>query len=314
MFNFFKKKVKKIPEEFQRNYIDDDFREFIENDDFHSIKGRILEFYSDDYSIAHSLYNLGNTVAQEYLNHNLSIKLYQEAILYDKNDPSFYNNLATEYKRIDDFENAKNFYAKSFEVDPNYLKGYLRLAMLFAYLGNSESAFVIYSVYLKRDGSEEQAEHIMKITTQGGNELINIINNYRKSDKDFADDFSHIANLLLLSASDGEVDKTEINLIKVIAQQRGIPDNIFIKIVDNFDKFEFIVPKSINERISQLSDMIMLMLIDGEIEKNEAIVCTSAAIKFGFSDKVVIETIKEGVEILGNGGFPDWKQLIKKNL
>lgn len=314
MFNFFKKKVKKIPEEFQRNYIDDDFREFIENNDFNSIRNRILKFHSDDYSIAHSLYNLGNTVAQEYLNHNLAIKLYKEAILYEKNDPSFYNNLATEYKRIDDFENAKVFYAKSFEVDPNYLKGYLRLAMLFAYLGNSEAAFVMYSVYLEKEGVEDQAEHIMKITTQGGNELINIINNYRKSDKDFIGDISHISNLLLLSASDGDVDENELNLIKIIAQKRGVPDEIFIKIVDNFDKFEFIVPESINERISQLSEMILLMLIDGKIEENEVIMCTSAAIKFGFSDEVVIDAVKEGLEILKNEESPDWAQLIKKHL
>lgn len=97
--------------------------------------------------IASGLYNVANQVWQYYNNNELAIKLYRESIKYNEKDSRVYNNLATAYKRLSDYENAIIFYNKALIFDSENPIRYLRPALLYAYLWQNENVEIYLTKY-----------------------------------------------------------------------------------------------------------------------------------------------------------------------
>lgn len=113
---------------------------------------------------------------------------------------------------------------------------------------------------------------------------------------------SHIKNLVALACSDGELDQNELGLIFRVGAKAGLSKDELVRITTRPDSIEFYPPESHRERVEQLYDMVLVMMVDGEVHENEQAVCKIIAHKLGFKPEVIdvivlsiIEKIAEGI-------------------
>lgn len=112
---------------------------------------------------------------------------------------------------------------------------------------------------------------------------------------------SHIRNLVALACADGSLDKNEMDLIFKIGVRAGLSPDELHRIFQRPDSIAFYPPDSYRERIEQLYDMVMVMMVDGEFHKNEIALCKLTAIKLGFSHQVIDKIVHDTVEMIADG-------------
>lgn len=161
---------------------ENDFTTAIQNEDFDLlcnliIRGSTVE--DTPVGIASSFYNIANMCTKEYNKHKLAVALYHKALEHNNKDASIYNNLATTYKRLSDWQSAEKYYLKAYSVDKTYRLALMRLALLKAHTGSNDKALLYYKEYLKNGGNEKEAEYYINSTSQGGQALQNILNQNR---------------------------------------------------------------------------------------------------------------------------------------
>ncbi len=128
--------------------------------------------------IASGLYNIANQVWQYYNDNELAIKLYKESIKYNENDPTVYNNLATAYKRLSDFENSIIFYNRALNLNPTNPIRYLRPAFLYAYIWQNNEAVSLLKKYFDIWWDDISFIELCKNTTQWWSELLKLYNTF----------------------------------------------------------------------------------------------------------------------------------------
>lgn len=113
---------------------------------------------------------------------------------------------------------------------------------------------------------------------------------------------SHIKNLVILSMKDGQVTEDELDLIFSIAIRKGISRDEVNRILSRPASISFYPPSAIKERLEQLTDMVMVMMVDGDIDDDEMMFCKTVAEQLGFNHKVIekivldiVENIKQGI-------------------
>lgn len=128
--------------------------------------------------IASFLYNIANQVGQYYNNNELAIKLYKESIKYNENTPTVYNNLATAYKRLSDYENSILYYNKALNIDSKNPIRYLRPSFLYAYIWKNNEAISLLKKYFDIWWNDISFIELCKNTTQWWSELLNLYNTF----------------------------------------------------------------------------------------------------------------------------------------
>ena len=116
---------------------------------------------------------------------------------------------------------------------------------------------------------------------------------------------SHIKNLILIAAADGEIDKNEISLISGIAARVGLSTNELDEILRSPKSISFSPPKEFKEKIEQLYDMVLLMMIDGKIHANEVALCKIFAMKLGFKHDIIEKIVLSIVQMIEKGQTPE---------
>jgi len=115
-----------------------------------------------------------------------------------------------------------------------------------------------------------------------------------KTDKE---KLSHIKALVALAMADGKVEKSELAAIAAVCSREGVSENEIKRILENPESVDFVPPTSDGKRIQYLKDMCLVMMSDGNIDKNEIVVCKLTAEALGFRheviDKIVIDVIDE---------------------
>lgn len=94
---------------------------------------------------------------------------------------------------------------------------------------------------------------------------------------------SHIAGLIKIAKSDGEISVHEVNLIKVIAINMGLSSSEFNEVVINIDTISTVPPKSEGERLRYLYDIFSVMKIDLEAKEEEHQICEELGMRLGFA-------------------------------
>ena len=117
---------------------------------------------------------------------------------------------------------------------------------------------------------------------------------------------SHIKNLVALAASDGEIDKNEIDLILNIGAKIGLSHKELWRIIERPDSISFRAPNSFREKIQQLYDMVFVMMIDGKIHENEIALCKLTAIKLGFQHQIIDEMVLQIIDMIAKKLDPDY--------
>ena len=112
---------------------------------------------------------------------------------------------------------------------------------------------------------------------------------------------SHIRNLVGLACSDGTLDQNELDLIFRIAIKGGLTSDEFKRIVQRPDSVAFTPPENYRERFEQLYDMVLIMMIDGEIHEREIAVCKLTAIRLGFKHQIIDKIIRDVIDLIARG-------------
>ncbi|RLD75282.1 MAG: hypothetical protein DRJ10_15570 [Bacteroidetes bacterium] len=106
----------------------------------------------------------------------------------------------------------------------------------------------------------------------------------------------HFANLVALAYSDNFLDEQEQAFLSERAEEYGLPADEVQKLIKTADELKFIVPLNEEEKEEQLSDIVYMAMIDGDVHEKEYQLCLAIAEKLGFRKKdldYVIELTKK---------------------
>ena len=108
---------------------------------------------------------------------------------------------------------------------------------------------------------------------------------FKKRDKRVLHD--HLKNVVALAMSDGRLDAGEMAIIQKVALAAGVSEDELEEILDNPSELKIAAAASQTERIEQFYDLILTMLVDGDIEKGESKLCFDVAAILGFEESMV---------------------------
>lgn len=107
---------------------------------------------------------------------------------------------------------------------------------------------------------------------------------------------SHIKDLLAVAFADGKIHPREIQLLETILKREGLEKNEVDKILQNPD-VEIVRPESVERQAKYLQDLVIMMMVDGDINENEKELCKSIALSYGYDpgiiDAFILETLRE---------------------
>jgi uncharacterized membrane protein YebE (DUF533 family) len=102
---------------------------------------------------------------------------------------------------------------------------------------------------------------------------------------------SHIRNLIEIALADGRMDEEEMVLLINLAQKLGITREEITQIKQNPSSVVFHTPKNSKQRFDQIYDLVCMMMVNGEINKNELKLCKDLALKLGYLPRIVDDFI-----------------------
>lgn len=108
----------------------------------------------------------------------------------------------------------------------------------------------------------------------------------------------HFANIVAVAASDGLISDPEFDLIKDRAIEYGLAETDVNGIIDKAESLEFIIPLNQIEKEEQLSEAVLMSMIDDEIADKEYDICLKIAEKLGFDQTYLNHIIKLSKKLL----------------
>lgn len=108
----------------------------------------------------------------------------------------------------------------------------------------------------------------------------------------------HFANLVAIALADGFLSDSEMDLLKTRASEYGLEQSDVDNIFEQKDHLEFLIPLNAEECEEQLSEAVLMSLIDGEIQEKEYQLCLKIAEKLGFDEKFLNYTIDLSKKLL----------------
>ncbi|MCX2742286.1 hypothetical protein OO013_00340 [Mangrovivirga sp. M17] len=98
---------------------------------------------------------------------------------------------------------------------------------------------------------------------------------------------SHLRNLILVALVDGKIDKKELDLLKRLSENLDISKSEFENLIENPHIGDFVVPKSYDDKMLQVLDLVAMIIADGKIQDEERDLCKSIALKLNINPKVI---------------------------
>lgn len=121
---------------------------------------------------------------------------------------------------------------------------------------------------------------------------MDIFSNIFKSDREGLRR-SHVKNLIEVALADGHLATEEWNMMVYLAEKFNISEHQIKDIKDNPDSVKFVIPKSHEESVLQIEDLLMVMTVDHEISPTEVELIKKIAIKLNVLPQKVDELIAE---------------------
>ena len=110
---------------------------------------------------------------------------------------------------------------------------------------------------------------------------------------------SHMKNLIMMARSDNSIDKSEVDVIMTIGEERGLRKKWIKELLTSSDKAKIIQPETQRDMFDQLYDLTRVMCADDVIEDDEMEFVTGFANRIGFrkvSSAFIVDRILEGME------------------
>ena len=130
--------------------------------------------------------------------------------------------------------------------------------------------------------------------------LLNLFNNYDKKKRR-----SHFKNLFAVARADGDVDRAEMDLVIGLAEKFHMSTDEVTKIIRDPDGVPLVTPKSPEERIEHLYDLISVMMVDGKIDEKELFLCKSLGVKLGCGEENIDSLVRDLIEQAMGGNAPE---------
>jgi len=107
-------------------------------------------------------------------------------------------------------------------------------------------------------------------------------------------DNPHLNILVQLAKIDGETDVAELELIRQIGASQNVSDEDIEEIISNTEAEDTIpsleeLPK--NEKIELMANLVLVMKIDGRIDKEEMKFCLKVLRKLGYEDDALFDLV-----------------------
>ncbi len=103
---------------------------------------------------------------------------------------------------------------------------------------------------------------------------------------------THVANLIALAKADGVLHAHELIFIQGIALRMGVDGQAFQRIVKYPDIVPQRIPESESDRIRQLGEMLALMHIDFNADKEELAFVERVGVRLGFTNTQVHKLVE----------------------
>ena len=107
---------------------------------------------------------------------------------------------------------------------------------------------------------------------------------------------SNMKNIISVSMADGDLGEDELTLIALAAARDNISEKDVEKMLKGSDRIKFTVPETDELKMQFLTDMVILMSIDGKIGDGELAMCKNAAVHFGYSPEVIDQLLPSILE------------------
>jgi uncharacterized tellurite resistance protein B-like protein len=124
-------------------------------------------------------------------------------------------------------------------------------------------------------------------------------------DVDSAGRKSHFKNLVAMMLADGVIHENEKRLLGLLGAKCGLTQSEIDEVMSNPEGVEFVRPETMHERVSQLLEMVAMMLVDGSIHPDEDSLCKSVALKMGFRPAFVDKMVSDVVTAVRNNEAKD---------
>jgi len=101
-----------------------------------------------------------------------------------------------------------------------------------------------------------------------------------------------------LAYADGKFSDEEKQYVANVAAEVGMTADEMKQIINDPEGIRFVMPTNDIEKIEQLYDLILLMMIDGDLNENEMIFCRAMAIKMKIPYQVVDEMVAKVINFI----------------
>jgi uncharacterized tellurite resistance protein B-like protein len=106
--------------------------------------------------------------------------------------------------------------------------------------------------------------------------------------------YGHLQSLVALALSDGEISEVEKAAIDLVCQREGLtPSDLKKAISELKPNTEHVFPSDAETKIRYLMDMVALMMVDGDINANELVLCKVCARAMGYREEVIDAMIQD---------------------
>lgn len=109
-------------------------------------------------------------------------------------------------------------------------------------------------------------------------------------------------NLYIIAAADGTIDEAEHGLLSQVAESLGLGQQDIDQIQDAYEagELQLIVPASEEDRYYSLKNLLYMMVVDGEIDEREMVLCEAFADACGMGRDQINEILAEYEELREN--------------
>ncbi|MBU6301987.1 MAG: TerB family tellurite resistance protein [Verrucomicrobia bacterium] len=107
---------------------------------------------------------------------------------------------------------------------------------------------------------------------------------------------SQFKNMISLALIDGEFDDAEREFLQNRGLQLGLSAADVKAVLEHPERVEFVVPKDPEHRIHHLYDLVFMMIVDGELRREEMDFVQTLAVGLGFRPSSVDQVLQEIVE------------------
>lgn len=96
-----------------------------------------------------------------------------------------------------------------------------------------------------------------------------------------------IKNLIMLALADGKASESELALIAAIAAREELTQEQLDNLIENPDSVKIELPEEEEIKKRYLADMVSLMMVDGDMDDNELVLCKLYAVTLGYDSSIV---------------------------